>query len=389
MKNQKRNVLSLKEKCEILDYINVNPHCKHTKVSDFFTLKYKKNVCRRNIRNFISSEKEIRELFATAPNNKSKVKNMKYDRLDKILIDWIISIETAGAFYSDALIQQKAKEAVTEILNSDVSIEEKNMMSNFKASKGWLQKFKLRHNITSRVCSGERFLQNNVNYEDFKLIFREKMKKYNSNNIFNCDETALFYKLAPSKSLVSKVRNGVKKYKDRLSILFCCNKDGTEKLKPFVIGKFKSPRVFKNFSIKDFCRYKFNQNAWMTIVEFNLWLSDITSDFKKNNRKILLLLDNCTGYKITSKYENIELLFLPKNSTSRLQPLDSGIIRSFKAKFYHHQLSYLVTRIAPMIDIETLYKRITLKDVIIYTAYAWDETTIQKIVNFLEKSLFR
>jgi hypothetical protein len=37
--------------------------------------------------------------------------------------------------------------------------------------------------------------------------------------------------MMPSKSLVMKARKGGKKFKDRLSVLFCTNKSGTEKLK--------------------------------------------------------------------------------------------------------------------------------------------------------------
>ena len=39
--------------------------------------------------------------------------------------------------------------------------------------------------------------------------------------------------------------SGGKQQKDRLTILFCCNSDGSEKLEPVVVGKFKNPRCFK------------------------------------------------------------------------------------------------------------------------------------------------
>jgi hypothetical protein len=38
--------------------------------------------------------------------------------------------------------------------------------------------------------------------------------------------------------------NDGNKSKDRLTILFCCNSDGSEKLKPLVIGKSKNQRFF-------------------------------------------------------------------------------------------------------------------------------------------------
>ncbi|CAG8664247.1 17868_t:CDS:2 [Dentiscutata erythropus] len=38
---------------------------------------------------------------------------------------------------------------------------------------------------------------------------------------------------------------GRKKNKEQLTVAFCVNADGTDKLKPFVIGKYPNPRCFK------------------------------------------------------------------------------------------------------------------------------------------------
>ena len=52
----------------------------------------------------------------------------------------------------------------------------------------------------------------------------------------------------------------------------------------------------------------------------------------QENRKILVILDNFSGHRI-SDLTNIKLCFLPPNTTAILQPLDLGIIRSFKCKY--------------------------------------------------------
>ena len=58
---------------------------------------------------------------------------------------------------------------------------------------------------------------------------------YNAKNIFNCDETGLFYKTMSDRSLTLEKENckGGKRLKDRLSIIFST---GEEKLKLLVIG---------------------------------------------------------------------------------------------------------------------------------------------------------
>ncbi|OAD77058.1 hypothetical protein PHYBLDRAFT_142571 [Phycomyces blakesleeanus NRRL 1555(-)] len=54
---------------------------------------------------------------------------------------------------------------------------------------------------------------------------------------------------------------------------------------------------------------------------------------KAQKRKVLLILDNFSDHIVDYTSTNVELLFLPPNTTSHLQPLNSGIIQAFKAYF--------------------------------------------------------
>lgn len=69
---------------------------------------------------------------------------------------------------------------------------------------------------------------------------------YSNDCIYNADETGLFYKMKPEYTLEVKGKNatGCKQSKERLTILFCANVDGSDKISPFVIGKSKKPRCF-------------------------------------------------------------------------------------------------------------------------------------------------
>ncbi|CAF4641859.1 unnamed protein product, partial [Rotaria magnacalcarata] len=62
---------------------------------------------------------------------------------------------------------------------------------------------------------------------------------FNENDVFNADETGLFYRATPDRSLVlsNEECKGGKKSKERLTVLLYSNLTGTEKLKPVVIGK--------------------------------------------------------------------------------------------------------------------------------------------------------
>src|SRR3954452_20600640 len=73
--------------------------------------------------------------------------------------------------------------------------------NNFKASSGWLHNFKQRYSIQEYNKHGESqsapITQIPIMREDLKNI----LKEYRAEDIFNCDETGLFWKMEPSRGL--------------------------------------------------------------------------------------------------------------------------------------------------------------------------------------------
>ncbi|RWR98655.1 hypothetical protein B4U79_10377, partial [Dinothrombium tinctorium] len=69
-------------------------------------------------------------------------------------------------------------------------------------------------------------------------------------------------------TLATKRISGRKKNKERLTTALCCNADGSFKLPPLVIGKFKNPRAFKNVNLNVGIKYRWNSKAWMTGLLF-------------------------------------------------------------------------------------------------------------------------
>jgi hypothetical protein len=59
--------------------------------------------------------------------------------------------------------------------------------------------------------------------------------------------------------------------KEHKIFLLCANMDGSDKVKPFVIGKFANPWTFRAVcSIP--ATYKANKKVWMTSKLFKQWL---------------------------------------------------------------------------------------------------------------------
>ncbi|CAF1079694.1 unnamed protein product, partial [Brachionus calyciflorus] len=151
------------------------------------------------------------------------------------------------------------------------------------------------------------------------------VKEYELKNIYNLDESALFYRLQPNRSLATRAVSGVKTSKERVSIGVCANADGSDKRRLIVIGRYAKPRCFGNFDPNSVVDYFHNAKAWMTSIIFNAWLSKFNKKMACEKRNVLLLLDNASSHKIVGEYSNIKIHFLPPNTTSVLQPMDAGI----------------------------------------------------------------
>ena len=144
---------------------------------------------------------------------------------------------------------------------------------------------------------------------------------------------ALFWQLEPSKTLAQGPVTGTKKSKNRVIILLTCNATGEDKLKPLLIHKYKNPRPLRGITVEDSVQYYWNKTAWM---QQSIWL-DYLKKLNKlmyfRRKKILLLVDNAPTHGKQHElpsFSNIEIYYLPPNTTPYLQPLDQGIINSFK-----------------------------------------------------------
>ena len=65
-------------------------------------------------------------------------------------------------------------------------------------------------------------------------------KSYSPDQVFNADESGLFWKKMPERTFLAKHNksaSGHKAAKDRITILFCINASGDHIMKPLVISK--------------------------------------------------------------------------------------------------------------------------------------------------------
>ncbi|KAG0439101.1 Tigger transposable element-derived protein 6 [Dictyocoela muelleri] len=80
------------------------------------------------------------------------------------------------------------------------------------------------------------------------------------------------------------------------------------------------------------------------------------------------------------------MCFLPPNSTAFYQPLDSEIIRSFKASFKNFLLRYVLLVYENNKPVNECFKDINLRNVITFCKWEWDRVSRETIINFRKKS---
>jgi hypothetical protein len=231
-------------------------------------------------------------------------------------------------------------------------------------SSGWLQGFKKRNGIHQEKLHREAESSDQTAIDEVLPLLRSKCASYPLERIYNMDETGLFYRyvfifylklrntvftllffrrLEPDQTLAIKRMSGRKKNKEYLSIALCANADGSHKLNPLIIGKFAKSQCFKNVNINNLpMMYRNNNKAWITITLFQEWLKEFDYQIaqKHGGQRVLLFFDNCTSHKLEGLVlPHVEVCFLPPNTTSKIQPMDAGIIMSFKKhyRYFHIQ----------------------------------------------------
>ena len=123
--------------------------------------------------------------------------------------------------------------------------------------------------------------------------------------------------------------------------------------------------------------YYSDTKAWMNNKIMTALLATLNRGLLRIGRKILLLIDNVSSHDpaLQEKFSNIKTAFLPINTTSKLQPLDAGIIKNFKC--YYRQL--LLNHVLSQIDGSDLSASEIVKFVNVLTAIMWIKEAWDKV----------
>lgn len=347
----KRQTLKIPQKKQIVKERNRRQqrgeHCTNGVLAEWAKREFNlATVPGKAVMSRILNDKELATEDGSASGLGSSVfrrRGAKHVELERALYDWVCDMRNSRRCISGALIQAKAAQLAqkaNERLSRDSQI-------TIQFSEGWLARFKQRWSLKAFRLHGEAGDVDEANLDSQSEPIRQKIESYALKNVFNCDESGLFYQMAPDRTIAPSAFAGRKSQKARFTFLACCNADGTEKLPLMFIGTSRNPRCFKKKSREQLgLYYRNNKKAWMNSSLFFEWLRYVDMEIgKTEGRKILLVMDNCSAHGTTetvSQLDHVEVAFLPPNTTSKLQPLDAGIIAAMKVRYRRRQMERAV-----------------------------------------------
>jgi hypothetical protein len=236
------------------------------------------------------------------------------------------------------------------------------IIAQFKFSEAWLEGFMKRFNLaTRRRTHNAQHLPDDLtekqqNFLSF-ILYRRIQHDYPLRYIGNIDETPVTFDLPYSTTLDHRGTSTVSirttgHEKTNFTVILACMADGT-KLPPVCIFKLKNiPREIFPQGV----HIRINKKGWCNEQEMLWWIENVwTQRNALSNPRSLLVLDSFRGHLVNSvknrfneKQTNIAVI--PGGLTSKLQPLDVAINKSFKAnlrRYYNEWMNSEVHALTP------------------------------------------
>lgn len=378
MAPRKHNTLSLGDKVKIIKLIQGGQS--YDTISKTFNIgkstvgDIKKNM--GNILKFVSTTEG-------GPKERKTLKTSDNVELENAVYLWFLQQRRLHVPLSGDMICEKAILFHRQLTGNE----------GFVASKGWLDRFKHRHGIRRLKMTGEKLSSNEGAIEPYReeLLSVIADKHLSPEQIYNADESGLFWRMLPDRTLAAhneKMAPGRKMIKARITFMPCANMTGKHKLPLFVVGTAQKPRAFKAVTLPIY--YRGQKSAWVTRDLFLEWFKcEFVPAVRQHLRSInlperaLLLLDNCPGHpsadELVSDDGEFRAMFLPPNTTALIQPMDQNVIQNIKLRYRKSLLTNILADPAYEDNILNALKKINLKDVVFSLAICWSQVSLDLI----------
>ncbi|XP_035221359.1 tigger transposable element-derived protein 1-like [Stegodyphus dumicola] len=286
----------------------------------------------------------------------SKLRSSLHEKVEKLLMT---EKQLQGGTLTQSIICEKARviydDLLKQIRHTSTNEESKD---SFKANRNWFDNFRKRTGVHSVVRHGEVASSDVKAAEVYIKTFSEliEAKGYIPQQVFNWDETELFWKRMPNRTYITaeeKTMPGHKPMKDILTLALCANASGDCKIKPLLVYSSENPSAFKSHKIlkeKLPVMWGKNPKVWVIKKFFVEWIklvfgTSVKKYLQENNlpMQALLVLDNAPAHAPNLEDDLLEefkfiknVLYLPPNTTPILQPMNQQVISNFKKLYTKH-----------------------------------------------------
>ncbi|XP_023219539.1 jerky protein homolog-like [Centruroides sculpturatus] len=378
---RKRVVLTIETKLKIVKRLQ--------KGESVSKLSKEYNIGNQTVRDILNNKNKLMNFVFScdsldATSKRKTIKKSTYHELDKAMFEWFQQQQAEGIPISGPVLIEKAQWFHKEL----------GLAGPFQASQGWLTRFKTRHGIRHLEMQSDSLIREFSPVELYQMEFMKLIQSHNLSleQIYNADETGLFWKALPSKS--DKTPFGFKSNKERISLLPCFNANGTHKLKLACVSCSKRPKFFQGKKIYYLpVDYYHQSESWMTPEIFKRWFFEnfvpSVREFLHSKglpEKAMLVLDKSSLHanedELRSDDGQIFVTYLPTDITTVVQPMDQGIFEILK---YHYRKNFLCTLLEEERDVKKFYKNWTIADAIFAVCKSWDQIQLTSLKHSWQK----
>ena len=238
----KRYSVSLLDKFDILQYQEDNSQASPQEINQALSLKINITTISKILKYKDAIIAWTNGMKKVDLESKTKLSSGHFPSLDSVLLEWFAGTRAQGAPINAELLAAKARELrdlTVEELKEWGAVKEAERAASFRASVGYVEFCKQSHNLAHIYVCGKAGSvdKQQLTIEREKLF--ELLAQYSFADVYNLDETALFFNMLPSQTIGSPDEKGAKKPKDRDTVVLVVTADGTDKVKPIIIGELQ------------------------------------------------------------------------------------------------------------------------------------------------------
>jgi len=271
-----------------------------------------------------------------------RLRRSYFESVSQSLWRWYRTLQRVGGRHlpvSGGLLEARARQIATDL-----------GVTGFKGSPYLIQNWAARHKLQNVTLWGQGGSADIEAVAASISEIRAQLEAYPAEQIYNMDETGLFYRCIPNQAYVEagqrKQARGTNamQAKDRITLVLACNTTGTHIIPAAIISKAKLPLCFKRPRQPCPLPYFSQQSAWMDGVILKSWSETVflPAVRARTSQPVALMSYDC-GAHAELECEKVKLIPLPPNCTSVYQPLDLGIIAYLKRRYKRRLLDLVVS----------------------------------------------